>query len=212
MTIKLMPKPELEIRRVSALFHVSSSPQFNNVQQNNFQNIQNQIMPNNKIHQQRLSIQQGEIGRPTERNPEFYITRPSIQSRISIQHDLPTPKQSLIQHERRLLLQAIVLFIVEFSLSTIWFLQMVDFLPDGMIANVLANWYWIFYNGFRPLVYLAMNKTIRTRLLSLWLNKQPESTAEFGKIPRAVQQEIMLVSAAHPITPRRPMPLVNEPI
>uniref|UniRef100_A0A915NSV0 Uncharacterized protein n=2 Tax=Meloidogyne TaxID=189290 RepID=A0A915NSV0_9BILA len=210
MTLKLLPKSELAIRQVSALFHVSSSPQFNNLQQ-----YHNQIMTNNKIHQQRLSIQQGENGRAVEGGnniPEFYKNRPSIQSRISIQHDTLTPKQSLIQHERRLLLQAIVLFVVEFSLSTIWFLQMVDLLPDGIIANVLANWYWIFYNGFRPFVYLAMNKTIRTRLLSLWLNKQSESTAEFAKIPRIVQQEVMLVSGANPVTPRRPMPLVNEPI
>ncbi|KAF7633519.1 hypothetical protein Mgra_00007100 [Meloidogyne graminicola] len=182
MTFNLMQKPEQASRRISAVVHISS-PKFNNFQPYTQQQINQQIMLSNKLQQHQQQ-------------------RLSIQSRISIQHDLIP--QSLIQHERRLLIQAVIQFFIEFSLSSIWFLQMIDCLPDGLLTNVLANWYWIFYNGFRPLVYLAMNKTIRQRIISLWLNRQLESTAEFAKIPRVIPQEIRVTA--------RPIPLVNEPI
>ncbi|CAK5086571.1 unnamed protein product [Meloidogyne enterolobii] len=95
------------------------------------------------------------------------------------------PIQHLIQHERRLLFQALVQFGVEFSLCLIWFYQMIGApLPEGVAFNAFINWYWIFYNGFRPLVYLAMNKTVRKRLLALWLNQPQATLVDFGKLQR----------------------------
>uniref|UniRef100_A0A914LB25 G_PROTEIN_RECEP_F1_2 domain-containing protein n=1 Tax=Meloidogyne incognita TaxID=6306 RepID=A0A914LB25_MELIC len=95
------------------------------------------------------------------------------------------PIQHLIQHERRLLFQALVQFGVEFSLCLIWFYQMIGApIPEGVVFNAFINWYWIFYNGFRPLVYLAMNKTVRKRLLALWLNQPQATLVDFGKLQR----------------------------
>ncbi|KAF7637147.1 hypothetical protein Mgra_00003536 [Meloidogyne graminicola] len=106
-------------------------------------------------------------------------------------YNSPNPIQHLIQHERRLLLQAIVQFFVEFSLCSIWFFQMIggSYVPDGVVFNAFINWYWIFYNGFRPLVYLAMNKTVRKRLLALWLNRPPVTLMDFGQLQRGVQPQ-----------------------
>jgi hypothetical protein len=66
----------------------------------------------------------------------------------------------LAPHERRLLCQAFAQFGVECSLCSIWFWQMVDRKnsPNGLIATVFVNWYWIFFNGFKPLLYLAINR------------------------------------------------------
>uniref|UniRef100_A0A1I8BN55 7TM_GPCR_Srx domain-containing protein n=1 Tax=Meloidogyne hapla TaxID=6305 RepID=A0A1I8BN55_MELHA len=113
---------------------------------------------------------------------EWNTYKPPLPPNIPLPQN---PIQNLIQHERRLLFQALVQFLVEFSLCSIWFYQMIGgYVPDGVIFNTFINWYWIFYNGFRPLVYLAMNKTVRKRLLALWLNRPPATLVDFGKLHR----------------------------
>lgn len=106
-----------------------------------------------------IEFQRHQLQNATKNMPASSDGKPK-QSIHAVATILISQRNVLPKPEKRLLIQSLICFLVECLLVAFWLLI---HKTDAVWFYVLENWFWIFYNGFKPLLYLIANRFVANR-------------------------------------------------